>query len=185
MGWWTDVPAGLILVTPSSATAGGTGSSATINPKGSVSFTSCTTLDLDGVFTSTYTNYRIVMSTGFSLGTSILMQYRAGGSTATGNQYNYQAQEANSTTLAGSRTTAVSSIAVGYAYSNTGVILDLYGPNLAEQTVSRSISPSPQITFTLIDYAGVHTLGVAYDGIRFTLNTNAISGRVCVYGWSK
>ena len=52
---------GLHLITPTSIASTGTGNSSSINTNGSVTFSTCATLSLNGVFSADYDNYMIVM----------------------------------------------------------------------------------------------------------------------------
>ena len=75
---------GLTLMTPSSITYSGTGSSATINSDGSVSFTDITTLNLKGVFNSSYNNYYFAMNSKMFAGSNDVVWM--GGLNSAGNQ---------------------------------------------------------------------------------------------------
>ena len=74
---------GLVLIKPSSVVNG------TDNGKGTVSFSGASSVSLNGVFSSTYKNYRIsfdniTMPTGAGA-TDLLLRLRAGGSNTTTN----------------------------------------------------------------------------------------------------
>ena len=84
---------GLVTMTPTSIAVAGAGSSASINSDGGVDFTSATSLSLNGVFTSGYDNYLLVIFhewSGASGGVDITCRLRAAGSDASGSNYTYQ-----------------------------------------------------------------------------------------------
>ena len=64
---------GLHLIKPSAVTTSGSSSSSTINTNGSVSFTSALAINIEGVFSSAYDNYQIVMRMTHSSSTPVLI----------------------------------------------------------------------------------------------------------------
>jgi hypothetical protein len=92
---------GLVVMTPTSVAKTGTGSTATINSDGSVVFDLCTTLSLNGVFTSSYDNYMIVMRATTSLAWPYFnSRLRASGTdNTTASSYTNQYLTANGTTV--------------------------------------------------------------------------------------
>ena len=91
-----DSELGLSLITPTSiATTGGSATSS-ISSTGAVSFTSASAISLNGVFSSAYENYKIVINiTGVSTQMDILMRLNNNGTDNTsgiysrGGVYNY------------------------------------------------------------------------------------------------
>jgi microcystin-dependent protein len=61
-------PSGLVPISPSSVVVAGAGSSASANSLGKITFSNATSLSLNGVFTSGYSNYRFVFSATHSSG---------------------------------------------------------------------------------------------------------------------
>jgi hypothetical protein len=59
---------GLVPISPSSVVVTGAGSSASFNSLGKITFSNATSLSLNGVFTSGYSNYRFVLSATHSSG---------------------------------------------------------------------------------------------------------------------
>ena len=87
---------GMRLIVPSSVANG------TISSSGAVSFTAQSSVSLNGCFSSTYDNYRILidLSTTSGAGNAITIQWRASGTNATGNDYifSFTGLQSNSTT---------------------------------------------------------------------------------------
>lgn len=181
---------GIDLLTPSSAVAAGSGSSATINTNGSVSFSACISLSLNDVFTTTYENYMLVAS--FSAATSdeaVRFRLRAAGAdnTATAN-YN-----ACSLTLAGTSETVANITTGGYLFAGGvavtglgtmagGTVVYVYKPNATTPTAVRSISMDRRSTITIFESAGNFELTNQFDGFTIYPASGNFTGLICVYG---
>lgn len=182
---------GLVVMTPTSTDVTGTGSSATINSNGSVTFSSCSTLSLNGVFTTDYDNYMIVMrNSTTSVSGSMRARLRASGtdSTAT-SDYNYQG-----ILVAASSQTTARTTTTGYWLFNTndndwhnGFTAYLFGPKLAQPTAYRTVTIDSVSGAQIYDAAGTHELSTAYDGITmYTGNASETNtGLVTVFGFNQ
>jgi hypothetical protein len=184
---------GLILLTPSSVDKTGTGSTATINTNGSVTFGSCETLSLNGIFTTDYDNYMIVMRNyaDAAASTNMYGRLRASGTdNTTASSYVSQRLRADSTTISGARTTADSwqpFFRVGDSTATTlrgGAIIYLFGPKLAQPTAMRTVIVDTTSGAYFQDAAGTHNQSTAYDGLTCLASaaSRSITGLVCVYG---
>lgn len=179
---------GMVLMTPSSIASTGTGNSSSIGANGSVTFSSCATLSLNGVFTTDYDNYILVMRTSASGGGDLNFRMRLSGTDST-TGYTYQYLRANNTTVTALRATSQTVGLIG-AVDITGTTRDghtmyLYGPNLAQPTATRSVeawsgynNPGAEI----YDFANTHSVSTAYDGITIYPGSGSITGLVSVYG---
>jgi hypothetical protein len=180
-----EVLGGMVLITPTSIVSTGTGNSSSIGANGSVTFTSCETVSLNGVFTSTYDNYFVVYECGPPSGaTTLYWRLRSSGTDSTATtDYNAQLLTAESTTVSGERRTAdglMSLGALGTTY-RTGVTATIYGPFLSQPTASRSVNAGSVSNASIADVAGTHELSTSYDGITFVCGV-VLSGKVSVYG---
>lgn len=178
---------GYEICVPTSTAVTGTGSSATINTNGSVTFSACTSLSLNGVFTSTYDNYMIVMR--HSRSTSDDYMYGrlrlSGTDNTTASSYTTQQLEAATTIIVSSRTTTTRWYLFGSGSSvRDGGVINLYGPYLVQPTAFRALSADGSGTARLFSAGGTHNQSTSYDGITFENagGTNSYSGLVCVYG---
>lgn len=179
--------AGLVLITPSSVT-GSVG--ATINTNGSVSFSSASVLQLNDVFTSTYDNYRIVFRGTASAGDSLIARWVDGTTPSATANYQFQQYQVNGTAITGARNqqdyTIIASIG---SYGPTGLVVDVYGPKLAQQTAYRSVSVyagTSNSTVQIAEWAGTHDLTGTYEGIYVGPILGATwSGKIAVYGWNQ
>jgi hypothetical protein len=181
---------GLILLTPTTVDKTGTGSTATINANGSVTFGSCTALSLNGVFSSTYDNYRVVMratTSGASIDANMRIRLRLSGTDSTDTTlYNDQYLDANSTTISAARNTTLGYWTAGFMESSSplgsGLVIDFYGPNLVQPTAFRAVTSSDRTNAYFYDSAGTHEGSTSYDGLTFTAGSGSLGGLVCVYG---
>lgn len=181
---------GLILLTPTSVAKTGTGSTATINTNGSVSFSACETLSLNGVFSADYDNYMIVLWTNQAVASDsdIHFRLRAAGTDSTSTaDYNRQLLQANGTTISASRSTNAGFWLAGYSHQDyqNGLVGHIYGPYLTQPTAYRTSAASSLTGALLADFCGTHEQSTSYDGLTIRLNANSFTGRVAVYGLRK
>lgn len=176
------------LITPTSVAKTGTGSTATINTNGSVTFSSCETLSLNGVFSADYDNY-IIIARSYNGSTSSLnveLRLRSSGTDASGSNYTWQWIEANGTSVSGLRTSSTTQTRIGLYLETSkqqGAVAWVYGPYLTQPTAFRGIAAGAYLGGYLIDYASTHSLSTSYDGVTFLPSSaGAFSGLVCVYG---
>lgn len=184
---------GLVTMTPTSVAKTGTGSTATINTNGSVTFSTCATLSLNGVFTSSYDNYMIsVRWQPASSASSVLdMRLRASGTDNSSSLYTTQYLAVEATGVFPSRVTATASTTRWYAANtiNTqrdGATFYVFGPYLSQATAIRGISVYGLTSGSLYDFAGTHNSATAYDG--FTIyhdNSSTLTGLISVYGFNQ
>jgi len=179
---------GLHLITPTSIASTGTGNSSSISANGSVTFDNCATLSLNGVFSADYDNYTIVMRfTNASGTTTTQFRWRASGTdNSTASSYVTQELTANSTTVLGGRYTAnLGYFGTAYATQRSGLVMNVYGPYLAQPTASRSVTVGDSSSAYFYDAAHTHNQSTAYDGMTILLSASSISGLLCVYGMRK
>lgn len=177
---------GLVSMTPSSITYSGT--SATTNPKGGVDFTSCSSVSMNGVFTTDYVNYLVTMRST-SGPTLIGFRYRASGSDATGTDYVYQLLAANGSSLTDpevNRYTGQTSAIFGASsgdYSSYSVVI--YTPFLATKTVHGPFGFYNSNGSRIWEYCGTHGLTTSYDGITLLASSGSITGAIHVWGFEE
>lgn len=175
--------AGLKLIVPTSVS--GTGVS--VSSSGKVTFTSSTSISVNGVFSSTYDNYLIVVGGGtIATGAETLsIRFRVSGTDATGSNYAEQNLFASSGVSAGRGTSMdTGNVAGWWTPLRSAFHLYVYGPALAQPTAWRSVTVTTDGNAAIRDHAGTHSLSTAYDG--FTLRCpNAITSKLTVYGLSQ
>lgn len=175
---------GLTIITPSSIAV--TGTSATINANGSVSFSGMTNLQLRGVFSSTYENYMITVRDNRSTSNgSISFQLMSGTTPASGSDYARQYFQATGTTLAASRSTSLTSTRLGWAdvtYTYNHLTAFIFKPYTAESTAIRSVTQWSYLGAAIEDYASTHSLTTSYDGCVIFPSAGEMTGVLSVYG---
>jgi hypothetical protein len=178
---------GLKNVVPTSVAVGS--GSATTNANGTVTFSGATGIRLNGVFTSTYRNYKVVLdATVASAIQSIYIRYSSGGtdSTTTDNYGAWGRSRENSTAANGG------TIGANYGFlvdtsTSTGVAasIDIFKPQIADAT--RYLANT--FGFDSASYVGyvggIKTGATSFDGINLLTASGAtISGTVQVYGYT-
>jgi len=184
---WVFPNSGMILMRPTSIVVAGVGATASIGVNGSVTFTSATSLSLNGVFTSGYDNYMIVVrGTSSDDAGAVGARLRTSGTDATAANYALQRVDASSTTVSGGRATSATytRLMVVDDGLRSGGVAYIYGPNLAQPTAFRSVSASAYLDAFIRDWASTHSLSTAYDGITLAneFASTTLTGLVSVYG---
>lgn len=180
-----EVLGGMVLITPTSIASTGTGNSSSIGANGSVTFSSCATLSLNGVFSATYDNYMISYRSLTSTSANHAFRMRVGGvdESSASNYYTYQYLQASSTTISASRTTTTFAVVnAGTGTQRDGTTIYIYGPFLAQPTAGRSITEYDASSASIFDNAFTHSLSTSYDGFSLYPSTGSFTGLVSVYG---
>jgi hypothetical protein len=157
--------------------------------KAETAFSAVASVTADGVFTSAYTNYRIVIRYQTSTSQELAMQLRAATvDTTTG--YNFQMLQATSTTVSGQLFASQTSAFVGKdpgAFTSL-TTLELSGPQLAEPTVYQAVNTRNASAYTnpfVVQYFGNQSASTQFDGIKFLVASGNTTGSYTIYGYSK
>ena len=185
-----SVSSGLKLLTPTSVAVGS--GTATIGTSGTVTFSGASSISLNGIFSSTYDNYRIIMNqTSNSTGATMRLRMRSGSTDNSGNNYALAGLYTNS----GSATIASWRDAIGtlsswyigdYATSRPiTYTLEFYNPFVATQTVISAASGYNTTADVLYAYQhqGLHNQATSYDAITLFASSGTVTGTVSVYGY--
>jgi len=157
------------------------------------SFTTSALVNVDGCFTSTYRNYRVIIDVTAATGAGaqiIATQLRASGTAATGSDYLYGR---SGFTYAGVGASDVSGASTTYFFFNRSngaasvsgsstSSIDFNAPQLAQPTwVSGTVADGSYAG----SVGGYHNLSTAYDGfnIQTTTALTTITGVYRVYGY--
>lgn len=182
---------GMVLVAPTSVSVTGSGSSVTIEPNGSISFTNCESLTLNGVFSADYKNYVLnqnhTMNT--NIGNLLFGQFTSSGVPAASN-YRYQRLRGYLTTCSTASYTYQSYMWLSYtayhAGGTDGVAFRTHfsRPYLSSSTGFHSRSNSCISAYNLIEnVSGGHETASSYDGIKlFVSSGELITGNTAIYG---
>lgn len=180
---WVTNEGGLYLIRPSSVD----GTGVTIEPNGTVTFTSCSTLSLNGIFTERFREYIV----------STIVTGRSG---AAGTDYRLRALGVDDVT---NNYVWRRSGTAGAGYSELTATMDKFQPDFnAYPDISKSfkITDPARSTFTkmtndgggietdgasmttLIGFAGIHRVVSAFDGITAYMTTGNMTGSIRVFG---
>lgn len=185
--WATVGPSsssGLISMVPTSVAVGsGTG---TASANGQVTFAGASSVSLNGVFTSSYQNYRLVFNASAVAGSSVLCRFRIAGTDTTAANYNHQLLVASNTTVSGARVTSDTSILF---MNNINTVHDsasaeIYSPQATKFTTINVPSTSTVSTIYYQTIAGSYALTTSFDGITLFSASN-LTGTVTVYGYNQ
>jgi hypothetical protein len=173
---------------------GGGAATSGLNLISTTSLSSVSSQSINSCFSSTYTNYLVILSTtGTSAaGASFTMKLRASGtdSSSTYGAYLMGLNSAGTTVNnTGSSTSfylteSHSSTTAGYNYA----MVNLINPNLASETLVNIQSlglTTAAGQFLTTTGSGIHTTASAYDGFTIIRSSGTFSGAISVYGYGK
>jgi hypothetical protein len=149
--------------------------------KAETAFTAAGSFTADGIFTSTYTNYLMIVNLTTVSGTGTL-QLRTGGVASTAS-YNYNTIEGSAGTLANYYTAAGSSLSVRPVSNNVIIPIEIYGPQLAAPTSFYAKNHQGTSAGNQSIISGCHNVSTAYDGIAMSFTTG--TGTYTIYGYGK
>lgn len=179
---------GLVTMTPTSIASTGTGNSSSINTNGSVTFSTCATLSLNGVFTSSYDNYMIsIRHLGSTSSDALNMRLRASGTDASAANYVTQTLRSDGTTVDAVRLTAQTAHRIGSVENllRYGLSAYCFGPYLSQSTVFRSVGAEAEENARIYDTVGRHSLSTSYDGFTLIPASGTFTGLITVYGFNQ
>lgn len=178
---------GLWKVRPTSVA----GTGATITGNGTVTAGGGTSVSLNGVFSSTYKSYRIVIEDAtLTTGSAQILSFklRASGTDSSASYYyagtstNYNAGFAN-TADRGLNTTSWYGTII--AVDPTGTSIDVFNPNLTKKTSYITFRSDSRTDGFVGSIGGYHDVASAYDGFTLlTSGTNIGSISIRVYGYN-
>ena len=180
--------AGLAKIVPSSVAVGsGTGSADSL---GNVTFSGCSSVALDGVFNSTYDNYKIVLSNfiGVASGNDVLMRGRVAGVNQTAANYGYGFINISSTAVSfgsgGSSLTTGGAIGTTETTLGNGIVVDVYCPNKAIETGWNYWQKRAATANGYFGWGAYQNTAQLTGFILTTSGGGNISGTISIYGYT-
>ena len=171
---------GLSPITPSSVTVGS--GSASVDSSGLVTFSGCTTVTVNGVFSSTYSNYRVVMDGTLAADNGIRMRM----DNFTGANYAWQWVRAYGTTVQALNETANAAGIYITSGDSDGLSFtaDVFSPNKAARTnLTFQGFGSSGVDFIYVG-SGQVTTTTQYTGATLVPNGGTtVSGTIRFYGY--
>jgi len=176
---------GLTQIIPTSLSVGSTGS-ASVSANGTVTVTNGQWIIANGVFTSTYQNYKIVANVYPSANQDLSMRFAAGGTQNTGATYysngtymNYNSSTINAYALNGGTSTLV-----GYNMNTGGnsLVMDVCNPQLTGPSQIHSVSASNSGSFSQLN--SIFNQSNQFDGFQLFHSSSTIYGTIRIYGYN-
>jgi len=178
---------GLVIITPTSVSGSGVTSS-----NGKILVSSATTIGVNGVFSSAYDNYQVLIELESSNATAVTTAFRlaaSGTANSTAGNYYYASSGHNSqntgvTTASSTSGDSFILAASGSGLGKLGIAMNLFNPFAAQRTSYTAIYSyfNTSTTFFTNNSAGGMTVTTAYDG--FTISLGTLSGQIRVYGYT-
>lgn len=178
---WNPSSPGLVRLRPTSV------SNATINANGSVSVSAQTNFQMNGIFSSTFSNYILKANLSASSNSTLTAQLCASGTANSSSLYYTDQTTPTSATTVGRVVTSAQSSAVnmGAVAQRFGLTMEVFNPADAERTLvgveARGFIPGSGPNSSKVDW--FHDSVTLFDGIKFTsFNAATWTGTFRVYG---
>ena len=152
------------------------------------SFASTSTVNVDSIFTSTYTNYKIIVDVTGSSGSNIMLfRLRSGGTTDTTANYNYYSYDIVVGGV-GNSSAANQNNMFGFPTNSriSAVEFDLLNPQITEYTKALphaiyddGSNPGMRL------FSAIKPNTTQYDGFALVATSGSFSGNYWVYGYQK
>lgn len=147
------------------------------------SFSAVSSVSINSCFTSTYNNYRITIAGTASSTANIQIRMRAAGTDATGSDYSSGSLFISTSATAfeaGNSAANIGLIGRWQSGGNAATSIDIFGPELAEDTRAVSDTGSNTSGYTFFFY---HNSASAYDGFSIIAGAGNLTGIIRVYGY--
>ena len=154
-------------------------------------FSAASSVTLDTAFSSTYTNYKIILNYTTSTTNNVGLRFRVSGSSVSTTTYNSQGFFANDTTLVGARSTGLTNLDVGVNSQgsfNSFSEITILQPNVATPTTMFAAVNYNSGAYTsqrLANYAGNQTDSTQFTGFEIFVATGTFTGNYTLYGMRK
>jgi hypothetical protein len=186
----SDVASGLKPIIPSSVSIGSGSSS--VSTLGAVSFSGASNVALNGCFSSSYKNYKIVVNLNTTtVDTDIFLRLR-NSTTDKSTNYTYgiygrQISTGVAVGVSGTTTGIFLGSSDPITTNNNGYAVDLLNPFVTDRTIGlvQAHYLNSDTTFYAINGATVQTEAYSADGINLVSTAGSIPGEISVYGYKK
>ena len=175
---------------PSWASAGGAG----VTLVTTAAFSAVSAINLNSVFTSTYTNYQLIVSCSGSAATDLNMRMRASAADNSANNYTWGLQGmqfagASQYNVSSGGTALVSLFNIGAlgTVTRNHFVYDILNPETTDYTTytGSNIYQNTSVNGIMTQGQGVLSVTTSYDGITLYPATGTITGTYWIYGYKK
>ena len=180
-----DNKMGLKQIAPITVTA--VTGTATFNSNGAVSFSGVTKISVDGVFTSRFRNYRIVITGSNTTNDQVKFKYRTGGTDTAASSYNYEVLSAASSSVASALVANNASSRIVYTTASTqfNILLDVINPQTSIPATYTCTSSSGSGYSSALELdGGDFSSTTSFDGISIFPQSGNMTGTMTVYGYN-
>jgi hypothetical protein len=182
-----DSELGLSLITPTSIAA--TGGSGSISTSGTVTFTTCSVIGLNNIFSSSYTFYRVILSVYGSASSNYRVRLGTSGTAYAGADYfnsNYLLNTSNAATLSGAG--SLTSWFIGSHASTANLrdinTIEIANPNITSRTTAVWSGYSRDVS-RMQNGGGFIEQDTQYTDLFLVPDSGNITGTISVYGYRK
>jgi hypothetical protein len=161
--------------------------SALVCVKAETAFTTVSTINVNNVFSATYTNYLINILFDVSTLTNLNMRLRVGGvDNSTTQSYKRQSLEVDGSTVTGFRGDGESFLLGANATTAIGIIqVTVFQPFVADETPIMSYNMRSTSNGVIFQNWAFHNQATSYDGFTLFPSAGTITGSYTVYGYGK
>jgi len=150
----------------------------------STALSASSSAQINNVFSSTYSTYRIVMDIKSSVSYQMYAQLSASGTPVTTSTYSYASRYFASDGSGGNAESTGSATYFTLGYNNTSgsiIAFDIANPGQANQTTLIGFNGQGS---THREFAGIQNNATAYDGIKIApVSASTMTGNIQVYGY--
>jgi hypothetical protein len=190
---WLRQTAGLIPIRPTSVVPVGSGSSASSNSLGLVTFTSCTNVQLAGIFNSRFRHYQIVVDgqIASNTGNGVVFARIGNGTTfsTSGYQGGFNAIEAGFTST--SNVNSADSVPITYVKDNNSFFtqVNVRAPFISTFTGfwGGALGYAPGNARLVTQFANLNTAETSYSALQlsfFSTTSGHMTGTIQVFGYN-
>ena len=175
--------AGLRMVVPTSVAVGsGTGS---VDAIGNVTFSGASSVSVNGCFTTTYDNYRIIFNTALSADADLTFKYRNSGTdtSAAYYSYNHSMFPIAGTQGAGTRTNNSTFIAFNGGLGTLNYVVDIRNPYISGQKKYLNAQGISSALYSIHQTGGSLDNTNQFDSFTLAPQSGNITGTIRVYGY--
>jgi hypothetical protein len=149
-------------------------------------FSGVASQSVNDVFSSTYQNYKIIISAIGSGNQDLRFRLRVGGSDATGNDYTYMLTLASGSAITTGTNTETSIRPLDLrATFRSQITMDVFHPFLATKTLFNSFGVRTVSALQHFLIPAEHGLSTSYTGFTFFPSSGTMTGEVQVYGYKE
>ena len=173
---------GLVPLVPSSVTINA--GTASVNAVGEISFTGGSTVTINGIQSSNYKFYRIMLDSETVAASDIYLQYKnSGGTLATTSYTNFNISVFTNGVVGGGYAPSATKVVIGRSSGGPGTLITADISNGGTTEIKRYYSTSVDGSFFRIA-SGYNTTATAYTDLVISTDQNFSGGTLKVYGYN-